>query len=79
VAGGGAAGTVAASTGTTSKNRWPGQYFLNSAVQYKVNDHVSGFLNIDNLLDRQPPALATSAAVYDFIGRRYRIGVRANY
>ena len=79
VPGGGAAGTVAASTATTSKNRWPGQYFLNTSVQYKVSDHISGFLNIDNLLDKQPPALATSAAVYDFIGRRYRIGVRANF
>ena len=79
VAGGGAAGTVAASLGTTSKNRWPAQFFLNSSVQYKLNDHISGFLNIDNLLDKQPPALATSAAVYDFIGRRYRVGVRANF
>jgi outer membrane receptor protein involved in Fe transport len=36
-------------------------------------------VNIDNLLDREPPDLATNANVYDFLGRRYRIGVRLQY
>jgi outer membrane receptor protein involved in Fe transport len=48
-------------------------------VTFKVNENISAFLNIDNLLDKQPPELATAAVVYDMIGRRYRFGVRANF
>jgi outer membrane receptor protein involved in Fe transport len=74
-----AAGTVAASTNTINKNRWAGQYFINGSVNFDVNSKVSAYLNVDNLLNRKPPELATSAALYDFIGRRYRVGVRANF
>jgi outer membrane cobalamin receptor len=74
-----AAGTVAASTNTINKNRWPAQYFINGGVSFNVNSHITTFLNVDNLLNKRPPELATSAALYDFIGRRYRFGVRANF
>ena len=73
------AGYVAGSTNSTSKNRWPGQYFVNPSASYKVTDKITAFLNIDNVFDREPPALATNANVYDFLGRRYRLGVRANF
>jgi outer membrane receptor for ferrienterochelin and colicin len=78
-AGGAAAGTVAASTNTINKNRWPAQYFINGGLSFDVNDKVTAYLNVDNLLNKQPPELATSAALYDFVGRRYRMGARANF
>jgi outer membrane receptor protein involved in Fe transport len=73
------AGTVAASTNTINKNRWPGAYYVNGSFNYDVNEHVTMFLNVDNLLDKQPPSLALNASVYDFIGRSYRFGVRGNF
>ncbi len=77
-AGAAAAGTVAASTNTISKNRYPGQYTINPSVSFKVNDNITVFGNVDNLLDVEPPEL-TFSSIYDLVGRRYRLGVRANY
>ena len=74
-----AAGTVAASSGTINKNRWPGAAYVNGSFNYDVTKQVTLFLNVDNLLDKQPPGLALNASVYDFIGRSYRFGVRGNF
>ncbi len=63
---------------TISKNRYPGQYFVNPSVTYKVNDNISAYVNIDNLLNVEPPDLTVSS-IYDLIGRRYRVGVRASF
>ena len=72
------AGYTAARANTISKNRYPGQYFVNPSVSYKVNDNMTAFLNVDNVLNKAPPPL-TSSAIYDLIGRRYRIGLRMNF
>jgi outer membrane receptor protein involved in Fe transport len=71
-------GYNAANANTINKNRWPGQFTVNPSVTYKINDKVSAFLNIDNLLDVGPPPLTVNS-IYDLIGRRFRLGVRANY
>ncbi len=73
------AGTVAASTSTTSKNRWPAANFVNGQVSFAATSKVQVYFNVDNLLNKQPPELSTSASVYDFVGRRYRFGARANF
>jgi outer membrane receptor protein involved in Fe transport len=67
-----------ANANTISKNRWPGQYTVNPSVAYRFTEHVTGFLNVDNLFNVGPPALSTSG-IYDLIGRRYRFGIRANF
>jgi hypothetical protein len=74
------AGYDAANTAlnTINKNRYPGQYTVNPSVSFKLNNNLGAFLNIDNLFDVGPPPLAVSS-IYDLIGRRYRVGVRANY
>ena len=72
------AGYTAARANTISKNRYPGQYFVNPSVSYKVNDKITAFVNIDNVFDKSPPPLTTSA-IYDLIGRRYRFGLRMNF
>jgi outer membrane receptor protein involved in Fe transport len=72
------AGYNAANANTINKNRWPGQFTVNPSVTYRFTDKVSAFLNIDNLFNVGPPALSTSG-IYDLIGRRYRLGVRANF
>jgi iron complex outermembrane receptor protein len=67
-----------ANANTISKNRYPGQTTVNPSVTYSINDHIRVFLNVDNLFDVQVPALANNS-IYDLIGRRYRVGVRASY
>jgi iron complex outermembrane receptor protein len=74
-----AAGTVAASSGTINKNRWPGAYYLNGGVSFKATSNVQVYLNVDNLLNKQPPALALNATVYDLVGRSFRFGVRGAF
>jgi outer membrane receptor protein involved in Fe transport len=71
-------GYVAGNAGTVSKNRFAGQYLVNPTVNYKITDKIGAFLAIDNLFDVDPAALSTNAA-YDLIGRRYRLGVRAEF
>jgi outer membrane receptor protein involved in Fe transport len=63
---------------TITRNRWPGQFTVNPSVSFKVTDNVSLFANIDNLFNVGPPALSTSNA-YDLIGRRFRLGARAEF
>lgn len=67
-----------ANDNTISKNRYPGQYTINPSVSFRVNENISVFGNVDNLFDVEPPEL-TSSSIYDLVGRRYRLGVRANY
>jgi len=61
---------------SVSKNRYPGRIYFNPSVQFKVDDQVTLFANVDNLLNTAPPAL-TLTPDYDLVGRRYRIGIRA--
>jgi outer membrane receptor protein involved in Fe transport len=71
-------GYNAANANTISKNRWPGQFTVNPGVAYRLTDKITGFVNVDNLFNVGPPELSTNG-IYDLIGRRYRVGVRANY
>ena len=69
------AGYVVTANNTINQNRFAAQVVVNTSLNVKINDKLSVFGNIDNLLDVEPPALTTSN-VYDLIGRRYRVGVR---
>jgi outer membrane cobalamin receptor len=63
---------------SVNKNRFAGNVYVNPSVEVAINSHLSIFGNIDNLFNVGPPALTVNSQ-YDYIGRRFRIGVRANF
>ena len=52
---------------------------------WKINDNLSLQLNVNNVLDEQPPLYApsiqnnTDGSTYDVLGRRYTIGLTAKF
>lgn len=65
-----------ASATSISKNRYSGRTYVNPSAQFKLTDKITLYGNVDNVLNTAPPPMTVSAA-YDLIGRRYRVGVRA--
>jgi outer membrane receptor protein involved in Fe transport len=70
------AGYNVANGNTVNRNRYAGRIYVNPSVDVKINDAISAFANVDNLFDAGPPPL-TANNLYDLIGRRFRVGVRA--
>ena len=60
--------------------------YIDLNFDYAINDRVSLFLGIDNILDDEPPILGFSLAgdanvdisLYDVLGRRYYGGIRVS-
>lgn len=68
---------------TINYNQMAGAFYVDVGGSYDISDQVSAYFKIDNLLDRDPPpspqtntGLDTNPALYDIIGRTYRIGIR---
>lgn len=76
---------------TVDNNQIPSYFLHNMSVTYRFyqdgTDNAEAFFNIDNLFDKAPPVapnqvagatygLATNAALYDTLGRRFRAGIR---
>jgi outer membrane receptor protein involved in Fe transport len=70
---------------SVNNNRVPGRFYLDLAFTQKVTfgseDQAEFFFAINNLLDRDPPALpsanlGTNQVLFDPIGRAFRVGVR---
>ena len=66
--------------GTSAKS------YFDLGFAYRVNDTYRVTLNINNVFDQQPPELGsasgqhnTDASVYDTIGRRFQLGLRATF
>ncbi len=65
--------------------------YLDMSVKYKIDGLLGSkseiYAGVDNLLDRKPPVTpvdfisnsATNASIYDVIGRKFYVGVRANF
>lgn len=65
--------------------------YVDMSVKYKLNGFIGTgteiYAGVDNLFDRTPPIApvdfisngATNASIYDVIGRRYYVGVRARF
>jgi outer membrane receptor protein involved in Fe transport len=70
-----------AALNSISNNHIPSAFYLNAGAQFDLSKAVQLYAFVDNLLDRDPPAipLFSTGAYYDTIGRRYRVGVRANF
>ncbi len=62
------------------------EHYVDFGVTYAYSDSIDLILNIDNLLDNDPPILAdaggqfnTDASVYDVLGRRFTTGFRVRF
>ena len=74
-----------------SENHIGAVAYVDMSVKYKFGRTRGGdtelYAGVDNLLDRQPPVApldfiansSTNAAIYDVIGRKYYVGVRAKF
>ena len=62
----------------------PGYAVFNAQVGYQINDHLSLNLSVDNLLNIDPRSIEgdigrTNPSIYDPLGRRYYVGLRAKF
>jgi iron complex outermembrane recepter protein len=71
---------------TIDKNDMKGALYFDLGGTYKVNSHVTAYANIDNLLNHDPepapatnPGFGANTALYDVLGRMYRVGVRLEF
>jgi iron complex outermembrane receptor protein len=73
---------------TVNDNHVPGIYYINLGGAYNVSEHWQLYTQIDNLLNKSPPAYPANSqnptndganfALYDVIGRMFHVGVRIN-
>ncbi|BBD99555.1 TonB-dependent receptor [Sphingobium amiense] len=78
-----------ASTGnhqTVSYNKMKGAFYVDLGASFKFGDNISIYGKVDNLFDKDPVAspqtntgLDINPALYDTLGRIYRIGARLNF
>ena len=78
-----------ASTGnhpTINRNRMEGAFYVDIGGTAKITGNVSTFFKVDNLFDHDPApspqtntGLDVNPALYDTLGRTYRLGVRARF
>ncbi|HEY1152045.1 MAG TPA: TonB-dependent receptor [Pseudoduganella sp.] len=71
---------------TIYDNHMPGAVYFDLGGSYNYSKQVTAYFKIDNLADRAPVlvpqtnlSLALNPAVYDSVGRTYRVGVRVSY
>ncbi len=72
---------------TINDNHVPGIYYIDLGGSYNINDHWQLYTQIDNLLNKSPPADPSNSqnpttpanpVLYDTIGRMFHVGVRIN-
>lgn len=52
----------------------------NTTISYQINEDVTARLVVNNIFNQAPPDLLSGGnAVYDILGRAYRIGITANF
>jgi len=71
---------------TVNDNHVPGIIYFNAGGSVTLNDHWKIYAQVDNLLDKDPPRIystafnqannGTNPTLYDTVGRMYHIGVR---
>lgn len=71
---------------TIYDNHMPGAVYIDFGGNYAFSKQVTAYFKIDNLADRDPVlvpqtnlSLALNPAIYDAVGRTYRVGVRMNF
>ncbi len=71
---------------TVNDNHVPGIFYINLGGSYDITDHLQLYTQIDNLLNKSPPADPSNSqnpapanpVLYDTIGRMFHVGVRIN-
>ena len=77
--------STAALSNSINRNIWPAALLFNTSFHYdfiaEEGKRLQAYLNIDNVLNKQPPiiAISISGSPYDLIGRSFKIGMRFNY
>ena len=71
---------------SVNRNIWPGIAYFAMNTSYNLIDsggkRLQLYLNVDNLMDKNPPVVAISifgGNPYDLVGRRFKAGLRFNY
>ena len=71
---------------TIDNNHMAGAFYVDVSGSYDLTDGIQTYFKIDNLFNRDPePAPRTDTgidinpALYDVVGRMYRVGVRLNF
>jgi iron complex outermembrane receptor protein len=71
---------------TIFDNHMPGAVYVDLGGSYNFSKQVTAYFKVDNLADRAPVmvpqtnlSLGLNPAVYDSVGRTYRVGVRMNF
>jgi outer membrane receptor protein involved in Fe transport len=71
---------------TIFDNHMDGAFYVDVGATYKVNDRLSVYAKVDNVGDRDPvaapqenPSYALNPALYDVLGRIYRVGLRYSF
>jgi outer membrane receptor protein involved in Fe transport len=71
---------------TIYDNHMPGAVYFDFGGNYQYSKQVSAYFKVDNLADRAPVlvpqtnlSLGLNPAVYDSVGRTFRVGVRMNF
>jgi len=71
---------------TIDTNRMKGSFYLDIGGSYKLTPKFSAYFKVDNVFDKAPEpspqgntGVDVNAALYDLLGRFYRVGVRYNF
>jgi iron complex outermembrane receptor protein len=72
---------------TINDNHMDGAFYVDLGGSYRVNDAWQAYFKIDNLLNKEPEQIAFTSptglrvnpALYDIVGRMYRLGFRVAY
>jgi iron complex outermembrane receptor protein len=71
---------------TIDYNKMKGAFYIDIGGSVNITDKITTFFKVDNLFDRDPEAapqtntgLDVNPALYDTLGRIYRVGVRAKF
>jgi iron complex outermembrane receptor protein len=78
---------VAASPNSINQNVWPDAIYFDTAFAYDIlgredkNGRLQVYLNITNILNKQPPIIAMSlnGSPYDLVGRDFKLGARFSF
>ena len=76
-----------AARNTTDNNQIAGAFYLDAALSYQLRESTSVFLTVANVMDKDPAGVAAvqnignapqgiNRALYDAVGRTFRVGVR---
>jgi len=65
---------------TIDNNHVDGAFYLDVGASYEVLPNATAYFKVDNVLDEEPARVTTfiNPALYDVLGRVYRLGVRFN-